>query len=852
MACDVSWKAKMPTLHDENLLLKHLESTVKERENIKLEFQRLFNSVKATRAQHQNKINEMIESVNQKTYVYANVRAQNQDLLMTISELKSKLRMIEKRKNVNTKFDTSKTLGKLLCVTPFNKNLANKSKNVSNTKVPSDRSKPVTSSGCSKHMTGNLQLLRNFVKKFTRTVRFGNDHFVAITGYGDYIQGNLTICHAYYVEGLGYNLFSVGQFYDGDLEVAFRSNTCYVQNLEGDGLLTGSRDSNLYTIFIFKMVASSPVCLMSRATSTKSWLWHCRLSHLNFGTINQLTSHDIVDRLLKFKYNKDHLCSTCEQGKSKKASLPPKLVPSTESKLELLYMDLCGPMRDEAPNMIVDFVNQVQRNLKAQILMIRTDNRTEFNNEKLRAFYAKLGIVHQTSIARTPQQNGVVERRNRTLIKAARTMLIFSKAPEFLWAKAIATVCFTQNRSIVHTRHNKTPYELIHSRKPNFQYFHVFGSLCYPTNDCDDLGKMKSKADIGIFVGYSESLCVFRIYNRRTKKIMEMIHVKFDELAAMSSECKNLEPKMNCANFNDSSEDSQSVPSTSDLDNLFGPMYEEYYATRSLKRMMLLKKSFCLESFGKFNGDLGLFAQPEFETFRLVDKCVAKPIEEYEKTRANLDNVGSFEGNSENVGGTVNVQGCSHKTFINGKPHPFNGTKGVVGLRRWIKKVEKVFEICKCVEEDKVMFAASTFEGRALTWSTEIQRMEHELWTLTLKGDDIKAYNNRFHELALMCLELEPNEKKKIESESNKRKWDDQQGNNHHQQRQEAAKDYVATPAKGSGYAGNLPWCNREMGHYRDKCPRGRNPQNEGARGRAYVMRTKEPQQDLNIITGTS
>ncbi|GJY93451.1 retrovirus-related pol polyprotein from transposon TNT 1-94, partial [Tanacetum coccineum] len=297
----------------------------------------------------------------------------------------------------------------------------------------------IVDSGCSKHMTGNLQLLRNFIEKFIGTVRFGNDHFTAITGYGDYVQVNLTICHVYYVEGLGHNLFSVGQFCDGDLEMA----------------------------------ASSPVCLMSRATSTKSWLWHRPLSHLNFGTINQLTSNDLVDGLPKLKYTKDHLCLACEHGKSKKASLLPKLVPSTESKLELLYMDLCGPMRvesingkkyilmivddysrytweyflrtkDKAPDMIIDFVNQVQRNLKAQILTIRTDNRTEFKNEKLRSFYAKLGI----------------------------------------------------NRSIVHTRHNKTPYELIHGRKPNIQYFYVFGSLCYPTNDRDDPGKMKPKADI--------------------------------------------------------------------------------------------------------------------------------------------------------------------------------------------------------------------------------------------------------------------------------------------------------------------------------------------------------------------
>ncbi|GKB56276.1 integrase, catalytic region, zinc finger, CCHC-type containing protein, partial [Tanacetum coccineum] len=139
----------------------------------------------------------------------------------------------------------------------------------------------IVDSGCSKHIAGDRSLLKNFIEKFMGTVRFGNDNFAAITGYGDYIQGNITICHVYYVEGLGHNLFSVGQFCDGDLEVAFRSKTCYVRNLEGDDLLTGGRESNLYTISISDMAASSPVCLMSKATSTKSWLWHRRLSHLN-------------------------------------------------------------------------------------------------------------------------------------------------------------------------------------------------------------------------------------------------------------------------------------------------------------------------------------------------------------------------------------------------------------------------------------------------------------------------------------------------------------------------------------------------------------------------------------------
>ncbi|GJS72718.1 retrovirus-related pol polyprotein from transposon TNT 1-94 [Tanacetum coccineum] len=438
-------------------------------------------------------------------------------------------------------------------------------------------------------MTGDRSLLRNFIEKFMGTVRFGNDNFAAITGYGDYIQGNITICHVYYVEGLRHNLFSVGQFCNGDLEVAFCSKTCYVRNLEGDDLLTEGCESNLYTISISDIAAASPVCLMSKATSTKL---------------------DLVDGLPKFKYGKDHLCSACERRKSKKASHPPKLVPSNHSKLELLHMDLCGPMRvalingkkyslvivddysqytwvyflhskDKTPKIIKKFIAQAQLNYKAKVCKIRTDNGTEFKNATLKAHYEKLGIMQQFSTARTPQQNGVVERRNRTLVEAARTMLIFSRLPEFLWAEAVATTCFTQNRSIIHTRHNKTPYELLRGRKPNVEYFHVFGSLCYPTNDRDDLGKMKPKADIGVFIGYSKTSRGFRIYNRRTKKIMETIHVKFDELTAMASEHDCLEPVLQRFNNNTSSADTMNTPSKEDLENLFGPMFEEYFEKRS-------------------------------------------------------------------------------------------------------------------------------------------------------------------------------------------------------------------------------------------------------------------------------
>nr|GEW95746.1 retrovirus-related Pol polyprotein from transposon TNT 1-94 [Tanacetum cinerariifolium] len=142
-------------------------------------------------------------------------------------------------------------------------------------------------------------------------------------------------------------------------------------------------------------------------------------------------------------------------------------------------------------------------------------------------------------------QNGVVERCNRTLIEAARTMLIYAQAPLFLWEEAMATACFTQNRSIIRLRHGKTPYELLHSKLPDLSFFHVFGALCYPTNDSENLGKLQPKADIEIFIGYAPTKKAFRIYNRRTRRIVETIHVNFDELTAMASKQSSSGPALN-------------------------------------------------------------------------------------------------------------------------------------------------------------------------------------------------------------------------------------------------------------------------------------------------------------------
>nr|GEZ17038.1 retrovirus-related Pol polyprotein from transposon TNT 1-94 [Tanacetum cinerariifolium] len=214
-------------------------------------------------------------------------------------------------------------------------------------------------------MTGDHLRLMNFVKKFIGTVRFENDHFGAIIGYGDYVIGNSVISRVYYVERLGHSLFSVGQFCDSDLEVAFRKHSCYVRDTDGVELIKGSRGSNLYTISVEDMMKSSPICLLSKASKNKSWLWYWRLNHLNFGTINDLARKDLVRGLPRLKFEK------------------------------------------------------------------------------------------------------------------------ITSAPH------------NQNRSLIYTRHHKTPYELVHNKKPDLKFFRVFGALCYPTNDNKDLGKLQPTVDIG-------------------------------------------------------------------------------------------------------------------------------------------------------------------------------------------------------------------------------------------------------------------------------------------------------------------------------------------------------------------
>nr|GEW86116.1 hypothetical protein [Tanacetum cinerariifolium] len=321
---------------------------------------------------------------------------------------------------------------------------------------------------------------------------------------------------------LNHNLFSVDQFCDADLEVAFRKSTCYIHDLKGNDLLTGSYGTDLYSITLQDTNYPNLICLMAKATSSQAWLWHRRLSHLNFDTISLLSKNNIVVGLPKLRFVKDHLCSSCELEKAKQKSFHTKLTPSSKRQLQLLHIDLCGPMRvasingkryvlvivddysrytwthflrskDETPEVLIDFLRLVQRGLQAQVRVFRTDKGTKFFNQTLHAYFAAEGILHQTFVARTPKQKGVVERRNGTLVEAARTMLSAAKVPLFFWAKAISTGCFTQNRSLLIPRHEKTPYHIINNRKPSVKFFHIFGSLCYIVRDGENLNKMKEK-----------------------------------------------------------------------------------------------------------------------------------------------------------------------------------------------------------------------------------------------------------------------------------------------------------------------------------------------------------------------
>nr|GFB40163.1 putative ribonuclease H-like domain-containing protein [Tanacetum cinerariifolium] len=303
-------------------------------------------------------------------------------------------------------------------------------------------------------------------------------------------------------------------------------------------LLRVPKENNMYNVNLKNIVPSGDLtCLFAIATLDESNLWHRRLSHVNFKTINKLVKENLVKGLPTKVFTNDNSCVACKKDKQHRASCKSKTVSSIDQPLFRLHMDLFGPTfvkslskksyclvitddysrfswvfflasKDETPYVLKTFIIGLENLLSLKVKIIRCDNGTEFKNSDLNQFCG--GIKREFSVPRTPQQNGIAERKNRTLIEAARTLLADSLLPIPFWAGAVNTACYVQNRVLVTKPHNKTPYELLHGRLPSIGFMRPFGCPVTILNTLDPLGKFQRKVDEGFLVGYSVCSKAFR------------------------------------------------------------------------------------------------------------------------------------------------------------------------------------------------------------------------------------------------------------------------------------------------------------------------------------------------------
>ncbi|GJT21503.1 putative ribonuclease H-like domain-containing protein [Tanacetum coccineum] len=419
-------------------------------------------------------------------------------------------------------------------------------------------------SGCSRHMTGNMSYLTDFKEFDGGYVTFGGGaRGGRITGKGTLKTGKLDFEDVYFVKELQFNLFSVSQMCDKKNSVLFTDTACFVLSPdfklpdESQVLLKVPRKNNMYSVDMKNIVPKeSLTCLVAKATLDESMLWHRRLGHINFKTINKLVKDNLVRGLPAKRFENDQTCVACLKGKQHKASCKSKIQNSITQPLFMLHMDLFGPTfvsslmnkkyclvvtddysrftwvfflasKDETSGILKNFITEIENLVDKKVKIIRCDNGTEFKNRVMNEFCEKKGIKREFSVARTPQQNGVAERRNRTLIEAARTMLADSKLPTTFWAEAVNTACYVQNRVIIVKPHNKTPYELFRGRTPALSFMRPFGCHVTILNTLDHLGKFDGKSNDGFFVGYSLTSKAFRVYNIRTRKIEKNLHIRF-------------------------------------------------------------------------------------------------------------------------------------------------------------------------------------------------------------------------------------------------------------------------------------------------------------------------------------
>ncbi|GJU13312.1 putative ribonuclease H-like domain-containing protein [Tanacetum coccineum] len=301
---------------------------------------------------------------------------------------------------------------------------------------------------------------------------------------------------------------------------------------ESQVLLRVPRKNNMYSVDLKNIVPKGCLtCLFAKATSDESKLWHRRLGHLNFKTMNKLVKGNLVRGLPSkhLRMNQNRVCYA--KGKAAQSLFLMKkmyclVVIDDYSRFTWVFF---LATKDETSGILKSFITSIENLVDHKVKVIRCDNGTEFKNREMNQFCEMKGILRQFSVARTPQQNRVAERRNRTLIEAARTMLANSKLPTTFWAEAVNTACYVQNRVLVVKPHNKTPYELFHGRTPTLSFMRPFGCPVTILNTIDHLGKFDGKADEGFFVGYSLNSKAFRVFNSRTRIVEENLHIRFSE-----------------------------------------------------------------------------------------------------------------------------------------------------------------------------------------------------------------------------------------------------------------------------------------------------------------------------------
>ncbi|GJX33059.1 putative ribonuclease H-like domain-containing protein [Tanacetum coccineum] len=367
-------------------------------------------------------------------------------------------------------------------------------------------------SGCSRHMTGNKSYLTDYQDYDGGFVAFaGSSKGGRITGKGKIKTGKLDFEDVYFVKELKFNLFSVSQMCDKKNSVLFTETECLILSPdfklpdENQVMLKIPRKDNMYSFDLKNVVPLKGLnCLIAKTTNDESNMWHRRLSHINFKTMNKLVKGNLVRGLPSKIFENDHSCVACQKGKQHKASCKSKLVTSVSQPLQILHMDLFGPTFIKSI-MGKAYCLVVTDDYSRFIKIIRCDNETEFKNYDMNQLCGIKGIKREFSNARTPQQNGVAERKNRTLIEAARTMVLVTKS------------------------HNKTPYELLIGKTPIISFMRPFGCPITNLNTLDHLGKFNGKADDGFLVGYSINSKAFRVFNSRTRKVEENLHVNFLE-----------------------------------------------------------------------------------------------------------------------------------------------------------------------------------------------------------------------------------------------------------------------------------------------------------------------------------